>query len=58
MAPFKKKKKAKEGWYEHNVQLLVMKNGQLEEKGIADSVYENPQKEYTKKLIDAIPKGL
>jgi peptide/nickel transport system ATP-binding protein len=39
-------------------QLLVMNNGELEETGIADSIYENPQKKYTKKLINAIPKGL
>jgi peptide/nickel transport system ATP-binding protein len=39
-------------------QLLVMNNGIIEEIGDADSIYKNPQKEYTKKLIDAIPKGL
>ena len=31
---------------------------EIEEMGDADSIYENPQKEYTKKLIHAIPKGL
>ena len=30
---------------------------QLEEMGIADEIYNNPQQEYTKKLIAAIPKG-
>jgi len=39
-------------------QLLVMNQGQIEEHGDADSIYENPTKEYTQKLIDAIPKGL
>ncbi|GAA0714653.1 ABC transporter ATP-binding protein [Aquimarina litoralis] len=39
-------------------QLLVMNKGKIEEKGDADFIYENPQKSYTQKLIDAIPKGL
>jgi len=39
-------------------QLLVMNEGKIEEIGEADSIYNNPQKEYTKKLIEAIPKGL
>jgi len=39
-------------------QLLVMNNGKIEELGEADKIYRNPEKEYTKKLIDAIPKGL
>lgn len=39
-------------------QLLVMNQGKIEEMGEADSIYNNPQKEYTKKLIEAIPKGL
>ena len=39
-------------------QLLVMNQGKIEEIGEADSIYNNPKKEYTKKLIDAIPKGL
>jgi peptide/nickel transport system ATP-binding protein len=38
--------------------LLVMNKGKIEEEGEADSVYENPKKRYTQKLIDAIPKGL
>ena len=37
--------------------MLVMNKGKIEEMGIADEIYNNPQKEYTKKLIDAIPKG-
>ena len=39
-------------------QLLVMNNGIIEEIGDADTIYKNPEKDYTKKLIDAIPKGL
>lgn len=39
-------------------QLMVMNKGKIEEIGEADSIYNNPGKDYTKKLIDAIPKGL
>jgi peptide/nickel transport system ATP-binding protein len=39
-------------------QLLVMKEGKIEESGEADSIYKNPVSDYTKKLIHAIPKGL
>ena len=39
-------------------QLIVMNQGKIEEMGDADQVYEHPEKEYTKKLIHAIPKGL
>lgn len=39
-------------------QLLVMNNGQIEEKGDADAIYRNPKTVYTQKLIDAIPKGI
>ncbi len=39
-------------------QLLVMMQGKIEESGEADSIYNNPKTEYTKKLIEAIPKGL
>ncbi|MFI8377861.1 ABC transporter ATP-binding protein [Leeuwenhoekiella sp. NPDC079379] len=38
--------------------LLVMRNGRFEETGEADAVYENPQSDYTKALIEAIPKGI
>jgi peptide/nickel transport system ATP-binding protein len=38
-------------------QVLVMNKGKIEEIADADELYANPQKEYTKKLIDAIPKG-
>ncbi|NGX83151.1 ABC transporter ATP-binding protein [Aequorivita sp. KMM 9714] len=39
-------------------QLLVMNKGKIEELGDADEIYENPQTEYSKKLIQAIPKGI
>ncbi|WP_053989977.1 ABC transporter ATP-binding protein [Mangrovimonas sp. TPBH4] len=39
-------------------QLLVMNKGQIEELDDADVIYNNPKREYTKKLIHAIPKGL
>ena len=39
-------------------QLLVMNQGKIEEMGDADAIYKHPQKEYTQKLIDAIPKGI
>jgi peptide/nickel transport system ATP-binding protein len=35
-----------------------MSAGAIEEIGDADEIYANPVKEYTKKLIDAIPKGI
>mgnify|MGYP001381735676 CR=1 FL=1 len=38
-------------------QLLVMNAGVIEELGDADEIYANPVKQYTKKLIEAIPKG-
>lgn len=38
-------------------QLLVMNKGKIEEHGEADTIYANPEKEYTRKLIAAIPKG-
>jgi peptide/nickel transport system ATP-binding protein len=39
-------------------QLAVMNKGHIEEMADADLIYENPQRDYTKKLIHAIPKGL
>lgn len=38
-------------------QVLVMNKGRIEEMADADTLYANPQKEYTKRLIEAIPKG-
>lgn len=39
-------------------QLLVMNQGKIEELDDADIIYTSPKTVYTKKLIDAIPKGL
>jgi len=38
--------------------MMVMKNGKVVEYGPAEEIYKNPQTEYTKNLIAAIPKGL
>ncbi len=37
--------------------ILVMNKGKIEEIGYAEEIYNNPQSEYTKKLINSIPKG-
>ncbi|MBC7863206.1 MAG: ABC transporter ATP-binding protein, partial [Bacteroidia bacterium] len=37
--------------------MVVMENGKIVEMGNADDICLNPQKEYTKTLIDSIPKG-
>lgn len=37
--------------------MIVMNKGKIEEMGTADAIYANPQKEYTQRLISAIPKG-
>ncbi len=37
--------------------MVVMNKGKIEEMGPADEIYNNPQRPYTQKLIDAIPKG-
>ena len=37
--------------------MLVMRNGKIVESGLTEEIYRNPQAEYTKKLIDAIPLG-
>lgn len=37
--------------------MVVMNKGKIEEIGLADDIYANPQQEYTRKLIQAIPKG-
>lgn len=39
-------------------QLLIMNKGQIVERGEADDIYRAPKNAYTKRLIDAIPKGL
>lgn len=38
--------------------IMVMNKGKIEEIGDAEQVYFHPQKEYTKQLIAAIPKGI
>jgi peptide/nickel transport system ATP-binding protein len=38
--------------------MVVMNKGKIEEMGAADAIYRHPQRDYTKRLIDAIPKGL
>lgn len=37
--------------------MVVMQKGKIEEMGDADEIYHNPKSEYTKKLINSIPKG-
>lgn len=37
-------------------QVIVMNKGKIEEKNEADALYANPQSDYTRKLIAAIPK--
>ncbi len=39
-------------------QLIVMNKGKIEEINDADVIYKNPKTNYTKTLIDAIPKGI
>jgi peptide/nickel transport system ATP-binding protein len=36
--------------------IIVMNRGKIEESGSADDIYFHPQKEYTKNLIDSIPR--
>ncbi|NEU08223.1 ABC transporter ATP-binding protein [Flavihumibacter sp. R14] len=38
--------------------MMVMNKGRIEEIGDAEDVYHNPQSDYTRKLINAIPKGI
>ena len=38
--------------------IMVMNKGKIEETGLADEIYFNPQSAYTQKLIESIPKGL
>ncbi|NQV14277.1 ABC transporter ATP-binding protein [bacterium] len=37
--------------------MVVMNDGKIEEMGDADKVYQDPQTDYTKRLIAAIPRG-
>ena len=36
--------------------LMIMRQGKVVEMGDADAIYANPQQEYTRNLINAIPK--
>jgi peptide/nickel transport system ATP-binding protein len=38
--------------------IIVMKEGVFEEIGFSEDIYSAPKMEYTRKLIDAIPKGI
>lgn len=35
--------------------IVVMQNGQVEEQGTPEQIFENPQSEYTKNLLNAVP---
>lgn len=37
--------------------VIVMQKGQIVEQGYSEDIYRNPKEEYTKKLIEAIPKA-
>jgi len=37
--------------------IMVMNQGKMVEIGLANEVYQNPQSDYTRKLIDSIPKA-
>ena len=39
------------------VPVYALQQGEIEEMGDADQIYNNPETEYTKKLIEAIPEG-
>ncbi|MGI3167788.1 ABC transporter ATP-binding protein [Pseudooceanicola sp. C21-150M6] len=39
-------------------QVIVMRHGEIVERGSAKAVLEDPQHDYTKRLLDAIPSGL
>ena len=39
-------------------EILVMKAGEIVERGTSDEIYGNPQHPYTRQLLDAIPRGL
>jgi len=38
--------------------MMVMNQGRIEEIGDAEEDYHHPKTEYTRKLINAIPKGI
>jgi peptide/nickel transport system ATP-binding protein len=38
-------------------EILVMSGGDVVERGEADTIYRNPQHDYTRRLLSAVPKG-
>ena len=38
--------------------MLVMSQGEIVERGLAEDIYRNPQHPYTQQLLQAIPRGL
>ncbi len=38
--------------------MMVMNQGRVEEMGYPEEIYNHPQKAYTQKLVEAIPKGI
>jgi peptide/nickel transport system ATP-binding protein len=38
--------------------MMVMNKGKIEEMGYPEDIYHHPKKEYTQKLVNAIPKGI
>ncbi len=38
-------------------EIAVMKQGRIEEFGKANDIYENPQSDYTRELLDAVPRA-
>ena len=37
--------------------MLVMSQGEIVERGLSEAIYENPQHDYTRKLLGSIPRG-
>ena len=38
--------------------IMVMHKGKIVESGNAEEVYENPKMDYTKELLEAVPKAV
>jgi peptide/nickel transport system ATP-binding protein len=38
--------------------MLVMSQGEIVERGLAEAIYQNPQHPYTQQLLNAIPRGV
>ena len=39
-------------------EVLVMRSGEVVERGTPEAIFHSPQHEYTRKLLDAIPRGI